>query len=45
MKEKIEGSTLTWPRQIPLDGEPAAVVEEVRKNGNFIKFPKYLNFL
>ena len=29
--------TLTWPRQIPLDGEPAAVVEEVRKNAEFHK--------
>jgi haloalkane dehalogenase len=27
--------TLTWPRQIPLDGEPNAVVEEVRKNAEF----------
>ena len=29
--------TLTWPRQIPLDGEPAEVVEEVRKNAEFHK--------
>tara|TARA_B110000003_G_C16598798_1_gene514757 strand:- start:510 stop:1373 length:864 start_codon:yes stop_codon:yes gene_type:complete len=29
--------TLTWPRQIPLDGEPNAVVEEVRKNAEFLK--------
>jgi haloalkane dehalogenase len=29
--------TLTWPRQIPLDGEPNAVVEEVRKNAEFHK--------
>ena len=29
--------TLTWPRQIPLDGEPDLVVEEVRKNSEFHK--------
>jgi haloalkane dehalogenase len=29
--------TLTWPRQIPLDGEPNAVVEEVIKNAKFHK--------
>ena len=29
--------TLTWPRQIPLDGEPNAVVKEVRKNAEFHK--------
>ena len=29
--------TLTWPRQIPLDGEPDLVVEEVRKNAEFHK--------
>ena len=29
--------TLTWPRQIPLDGEPNEVVEEVRKNAKFHK--------
>ena len=29
--------TLTWPRQIPLDGEPSEVVEEVRKNSEFHK--------
>ena len=29
--------TLTWPRQIPLDGEPNEVVEEVRKNAEFHK--------
>ena len=29
--------TLTWPRQIPLDGEPNAVGEEVRKNAEFHK--------
>ena len=29
--------TLTWPRQIPLGGEPNAVVEEVRKNAEFHK--------
>jgi len=29
--------TLTWPRQIPLDGEPSKVVEEVRKNAEFHK--------
>ena len=29
--------TLTWPRQIPLDGEPGLVVEEVRKNAEFHK--------
>jgi len=29
--------TLTWPRQIPLDGEPDLVVEEVRKNAEFQK--------
>ena len=27
--------TLTWPRQIPLDGEPSEVVEEVRLNAEF----------
>ena len=27
--------TLTWPRQIPLDGDPSEVVEEVRKNSEF----------
>ena len=29
--------TLTWPRQIPLDGEPSEVVEAVRKNAEFHK--------
>ena len=29
--------TLTWPRQIPLDGEPSKVVEEVRLNAEFHK--------
>ena len=29
--------TLTWPRQIPLDGEPKEVVEEVAKNADFHK--------
>ena len=29
--------TLTWPRQIPLDGEPSKVVEEVRQNAEFHK--------
>ena len=29
--------TLTWPRQIPLDGEPSEVVEEVRLNADFLK--------
>ena len=29
--------TLTWPRQIPLDGEPNEVIEEVRKNAEFHK--------
>ena len=29
--------TLTWPRQIPLDGEPSEVVEEVRLNAEFHK--------
>ena len=29
--------TLTWPRQIPLDGEPAEVVQEVAKNADFHK--------
>ena len=29
--------TLTWPRQIPLDGEPKEVVDEVMKNGEFHK--------
>ena len=29
--------TLTWPRQIPLDGEPSEVVEEVRLNADFHK--------
>ncbi len=29
--------TLTWPRQIPLDGEPKEVVDEVTKNGEFHK--------
>ncbi len=29
--------TLTWPRQIPLAGEPSEVVEEVRKNSEFHK--------
>ena len=29
--------TLTWPRQIPLDGEPKEVVEEVEKNADFHK--------
>ncbi len=27
--------TLTWPRQIPIEGEPEAVVSEVTKNGKF----------
>ena len=29
--------TLTWPRQIPVDGSPQAVIEEVIKNGEFHK--------
>ena len=29
--------TLTWPRQIPLDGEPIEVVAEVRLNAEFHK--------
>jgi haloalkane dehalogenase len=29
--------TLTWPRQIPVDGSPQAVIEEVTKNGEFHK--------
>ena len=29
--------TLTWPRQIPLDGEPSKVVEEVKQNAAFHK--------
>jgi len=29
--------TLTWPRQIPIDGEPAEVVEMVRANDAFLK--------
>ena len=29
--------TLTWPRQIPLDGEPREVVDEVRLNAEFHK--------
>ena len=29
--------TLTWPRQIPLDGEPSEVVEEIAKNAEFHK--------
>ena len=29
--------TLTWPRQIPLDGEPKEVVEEVARNAEFHK--------
>ena len=29
--------TLTWPRQIPIEGEPSQVVEEVSKNGEFHK--------
>jgi len=29
--------TLTWPRQIPLGGDPSEVVEEVRKNSEFHK--------
>ena len=29
--------TLTWPRQIPLDGDHSEVVEEVRKNSEFHK--------
>ena len=29
--------TLAWPRQIPLDGEPSEVVEEVRLNAEFHK--------
>ena len=29
--------TLTWPRQIPIEGEPEAVVDEVKKNGEFHK--------
>ena len=27
--------TLTWPRQIPIEGEPSEVVEEVSKNAKF----------
>ena len=29
--------TLTWPRQIPIDGSPQAVIDEVNKNGAFHK--------
>ena len=29
--------TLTWPRQIPVDGTPQAVIDEVTKNGEFHK--------
>lgn len=29
--------TLTWPRQIPVEGEPEEVIEEVIKNGEFHK--------
>tara|TARA_B100001113_G_scaffold58619_1_gene44180 strand:- start:776 stop:1633 length:858 start_codon:yes stop_codon:yes gene_type:complete len=29
--------TLTWPRQIPVDGSPKAVIDEVIKNGEFHK--------
>ena len=29
--------TLTWPRQIPVDGSPQAVIDEVNKNGKFHK--------
>ncbi len=29
--------TLTWPRQIPIEGEPSEVVEEVKKNAKFHK--------
>ena len=29
--------TLTWPRQIPIDGSPKAVINEVIKNGEFHK--------
>ncbi len=29
--------TLTWPRQIPIEGEPAEVVETVRANDAFLK--------
>ena len=29
--------TLTWPRQIPVDGSPQAVIDEVTKNGDFHK--------
>ncbi len=35
--------TLSWPRQIPLDGEPASVVEIVEAYGNWMAttdFPK-----
>jgi len=29
--------TLTWPRQIPVDGSPQVVIDEVIKNGDFHK--------
>jgi len=29
--------TLTWPRQVPIDGSPEAVIDEVTKNGEFHK--------
>jgi len=29
--------TLTWPRQIPVDGSPQAVIDEVSKNSEFHK--------
>ena len=29
--------TLTWPRQIPIDGSPEDVIDEVTKNGEFHK--------
>ena len=28
--------TLTWPRQLPIEGEPAGVVEIVRQNGEWL---------
>ena len=32
---------LTWPRQIPLDGEPAAVVEVVEDSGQSVARTKF----
>jgi haloalkane dehalogenase len=34
---EVRRPTLSWPREMPLDGEPADVVEVVRQYGEFLR--------